>query len=113
LLGGIPAEVGKFAFQLMRLMTAEGYDLLASSTVNFAMGLAALRVDLGRMIINAMATFLQSYATSVLYRLCNILFEIGEKAQLMFRGIVDDLEVTFDFMTGAFALAKYFGWNGI
>jgi len=61
-------------------------------------------------MLKVLASILSRTAFNALNALANILFDAIATVQAIFRGTVDYLEIFFDFLTGAYALAKYFGW---
>ena len=110
-LAGLIAESLKFSGQLIMLVLfTEGPELLASAIASFIMGIIAIKVDIALELLKALADILSRAALNVLNTLADILSDAIATTQVIFRNWVDYLEILFDFLTGAFALAKYFGW---
>lgn len=104
------APVGKIENKLPLVYGSQGPSLLASTFVSFLMGFLAIKVDLAEAILNALYKMLAGAAIAVLQPLSVLLCDMLATFQIFFRGVVDDLEIVFDFVTGGLALMKFFGW---
>jgi hypothetical protein len=107
---GIVSEFVKFGVQMLLLVgQTSGLGLLASAVCSFLMGIIAIKIDLAKAFLSSLWSVLAGTTSALLYQIYEILCGMLATAQVCFRGIVDVLESLLDFITGGFALAKYWG----
>jgi hypothetical protein len=109
---GIVAEFVKFGMQTLLLVEqSQGPSLLASAFCSFLIGLLAIvKVDLAEQILNTLYKMLAASAIEALDPLFAVLCGMVATSKIIFRGVVDYLEIAFDFITGGFAIMKFYGW---
>jgi len=72
--------------------------------------LAIVKVDLAEQILNTLYKMLAASTIGVLDPLFVVLCGMVATSKMIFRGVVDDLEIAFDFITGGLAIMKFYGW---